>query len=565
MAEELDRRKLLGASSALAATSVLLGDSSSTAAVASSGEVGDHGIDQDTADRRERTVVVAGVSAVTSLDPALAVDTETQRVCRQVFEGLVGIDQETGATRTLLAQDWSVDEDGLVYRFRLRQGVTFHDGTALTAEAVVANVERWGRLDELYGTSSLRRTVPLPFAALFGGFLGDEACALESVEAEDELTVVLTLSEPVVFLPEALTMPAFGIASPTVLSDDDPDLVSRMPVGTGAYRVTETSGGDVALEAFEDYWNGSVTAAIDDAASGPAPQRVEVRAVPRSFDRLRDLQRGTVDVYDYITADNLRPLVQSGRLILQRDPFSVLYLGFNMEHPLMEDHRMREAAARAVDRSRLIEGLFLDGTRPAHQFAPAALGVRSDSAERYGRDLTQARELLEDAGYDGEPLRFYYPMNATRSYLPRPEAVYASIARDLTRVGFVIQPRPVPWDAGYLQELLEDEDRAMHLLGRNGGYRSPHSFFGALFHRTSREFGYTSDEVQELLLLARREDDEEERTALYRDVADIVAEDLPAVPLVHPISGLALGRRVADYPMSPVLFEPFREIRMHRS
>ncbi|GAA1178503.1 ABC transporter substrate-binding protein [Nesterenkonia xinjiangensis] len=566
MADELNRRQMLGASSAAAATGLLLAPSITWPAASADPDDGPaEDAEHEAEELRERTVVVAGVSAVTSLDPALAVDTETERVCRQVFEGLLGIDQETGATRPLLARDWDVDDDGLVYTFQLRQGVVFHDGTALTADSVVANVERWGRLDELYGTGNLRRTATLPFESLFGGYLGDETCVLDSVEAEDESTVVLTLSEPIVFLPQALTLPAFGIASPEVLSDSDPDLVSRSPIGTGAYRVTEAADGDVVMEAFEDYWNGAVTAgAEDDGPAGPPPERVEVRAVPRSFDRLRDLQRGQVDVYDYITADNLRPLVQSGRMILQRDPFSILYLGFNLEHPIMEDRRMREAAARAVDRSALIDGLFLDGTRPAHQFTPASLGVHSESAERYGRDLEEARALLEAAGYDGEPLRFHYPMNATRSYLPRPEAVYASIARDLTRVGFVVQPHPVPWDSGYLEEVLEDEDRAMHLLGRNGGYRSPHSFFGPLFQRTSREFGYDSEEVRDLLLQARGETDEEDRAELYREVADIVAEDLPAMPLVHPISGLALGRRVSDYPMSPVLFEPFREIRMNQ-
>lgn len=559
MADELNRRQILGASTAATAGLLLGAPSALPAASASATRPSDHG---GSAEQRGRTAVITGVSAVTSLDPSLAVDTETERICRQVFEGLLGVDQETGSTRPLLAREVDVDGDGLVHRFTLREGILFHDGAPLDAQAVVTNVERWGRLPELHGNGTLRRTATLPFEAIFGGYMGDEDCVLESAEAEDELTVVLTLSEPIVFLHQALTLPAFGIASPAVLSDEDPGLVSRSPMGTGAYRVAAVEGGDVILEAFADYWNGPVTAATEGSSDGPAPERVEVRAIPRSFDRLRDLQRGEVDVYDYITADNLRPLVQSGRLILQRDPFSVLYLGFNMAHPIMEDHRMREAAARAVDRSTLVEEHFLEGTRPAHQFTPAALGVHSETAERYGRDLQEAQDLLEDAGYDGEPLRFYYPMNATRSYLPRPEAVYASVARDLTRAGFVIEPRPVPWDAGYLEELLADEDRAMHLLGRNGGYRSPHSFFGPLFQSSSREFGYDSEDVHDLLHQARAETDEDKRAELYREVADLVAEDLPALPLAHPISGLALGRRLADYPMSPVLFEPFRQIRM---
>ncbi|MCH8571365.1 ABC transporter substrate-binding protein [Nesterenkonia sp. AY15] len=495
-----------------------------------------------------RGVVLSGVSSVESMDPALSVDTETARVCRQVFETLVGIDGETGATAPLLATDWEASEDGLTYTFTLREDVLFHDGSELTAEVVVANFQRWGRMNELLGSDAPARTT-LAFESLFGGFFDDEDCLLESVEAAGEFTVELTLSEQLVFLPQALAMPAFGIASAEVLSDADPERLAREPRGTGAYRLLSVDPEEVVLQAFEDYWDGE-----------PPAEKVVVRTLPRSFDRLRELQRGKVDVYDYITADNLRSLVQSGRLILQRDPFSVLYLGFNQDHPVMGDVQVREAAARAINLNTLVESFFLEGSRPAYQFTPAALGVHSEQATRYGYNVEEAQELLADTGYDGEPLRFYYPMNATRSYFPRPEAVFASIARDLTAVGFNITPRPVSWDDGYVDSLLDDDDRAMHLLGRNGGYRSPHSFFGPLFSHQTPEFNYDSAEVRELIQDARSEDDEQSRNDIYREIADLVAEDLPALPLVHPISGVALGRGVADYPMSPVLHELFKDI-----
>lgn len=540
---EIDRRRFLGVTGVAAASSALAlqqFETPSSALPAAASE---------DADAPENALVVSAVSSIAVLDPALAVDTETERVCRQVFETLIGIEQETGSTAPLLAADWSVSSDELTYTFELQEGVTFQDGSELTADVVVANFERWGRLDEIYGDEVLGRTVPLAFESVFGGFIGDEQCVVESVEAEDELTVVLTLTEPVVFLEQALTLPAFGIVSAETLSDDDPEQVSENPVGTGAYQITSAEGSEIVLTAFEDYWNGAAQT-----------QQVTVRSIPRSFDRLRELQRGTLDVYDYVTADNLRPLVQSGRMFLQRDPFSVLYLGFNLEHPVMSEPLIREAVARAVNRGSLVENHFLEGTRAAHQFTPAALGVHSDEALRFSMDAEEAERLLEESGYDDEPLPFYYPMNATRSYLPQPEAVFASIARDLTRVGLNIQPRPVPWNDGYVDSLLADEDRAMHLLGRNGGYRSPHSFFGPLFSTVTAEFNYDNEDVRELIHEARSETDEESRNDLYREAAELIAEDIPALPLAYPISGLALGQDIADYPFSPVLHELFRDI-----
>ena len=493
--------------------------------------------------------VISAVSQASQLDPALAEDTETQRISRQVFEPLVGVDRESGDTVPLLATSWSASEDGLTYTFTIRRGVEFHDGTSLTAEVVAQNIDRWSRLNSLYGEAHLKRRTALAFVSVFGGYADSSECLLDSVDAEDDYSVAITLKEPLVFLLEALTHPGFGIASAATLDDEDPGLISRDAAGTGAYRLVSHEDDTTRLEAFPAYWG--------DAPALPA---VTVRSIPRSFDRLRELQRGTLDVYDYITADSLQTLVQSGRLILQRDPFSIVYLGFNLEHPALQDGDLREGIAHAINRGQLCEKHFLSGSQSAQQFVPPALAVASEDAQSYGYDRQRARRLIQRSSYDGEPLSFYYPLRATRSYLPQPEAVFASIAQSLTAAGITLRPRPVRWEDDYLGTLLDDEDRAMHLLGRNGGYRSPHAFLGPLFAEQSQEFRYDSAVVRRLIRDARSEEDEETRRELYQEAAEELAEDLPAVPLAFPISGVALGSRIADYPMSPVLDELFRDI-----
>ena len=537
----LSRRHFLGAASAA-------GGALTLAAGSAQQQQSTQTNDDEPAQRAGR-IVIAAMTEPQSLDPGMATDTETERILRQIFEPLLGIEPDTGAVAALLAEDWEVSDDELTYTFTLRSDVTFHDGSELTAEVVAANIERSGRLDYLYGFGNISRSTALAFPTVFGGFIDSDECVLESVEAQDSHTVVITLTEPVAFLLQAMTLPAFGIASAEVLTDSDPGMVSRTPMGTGPYRLVPTEDEDTVLQTNSDYW-GSLN----------GPEEVVVRSLSKSFDRLRELNRGEVDVYDGITSDNLRSLLQAGRLILQRDPFSILYLGFNMEHPVMAEENVRQAAALAINRPALVDSHFLDGSRPAYQFTPAALGVHSDAAERYSYDLAEAQELLEESDYDGEPLTFYYPITTTRNYLPRPEAVFATIAADLTAAGFTIHPKPVRWDDGYIDQLMADEDRAMHLLGRSGGFRSPHAFLGRLFAQPSREFNYTNEDLSELLDDARAETEEAPRAELYREAAELIAEDLPALPLAYPISGLALGPRVADYPMSPVLNERFNEI-----
>src|SRR5699024_6770788 len=96
----------------------------------------------------------------------------------------------------------------------LKDGVTFHDGTELTADVVVANFDRWGAVDELLGSEQLRQVGRLPYSVVFGGYFGDDACLLDSVEATSEHVVTLTFAEPVQAVIRSLTHPAFAITSP---------------------------------------------------------------------------------------------------------------------------------------------------------------------------------------------------------------------------------------------------------------------------------------------------------------------------------------------------------------
>ena len=100
----------------------------------------------------------------------------------------------------------------------------------------------------------------------------------------------------------------------------------------------------------------------------------------------------------------------------------------------------------------------------------------------------------------------------------------------------------------------------MCIRDSNGGYRSPHSFFGPLFSSVTAEFNYDNEDVRELIHQARSETDDESRDDLYREAAELIAEDIPALPLAYPISGLALGQNIVNYPFSPVLHELYRDI-----
>ncbi|MHA7238406.1 ABC transporter substrate-binding protein [Arthrobacter sp. TMS1-12-1] len=493
-----------------------------------------------------------------TLDPALANDTESYRVSQQVLEGLVGVDPLTSEPTPLLAESWRETDDGRSYEFTLRDDVVFQDGEPFDAAAVCTNFDRWYTLPESARTGTSR----LPFETVFKGYSDDPAVSLyKDCTATSPTTVDLRLTSRITGLIPALASPAFGMSSPAALeagaADElaesrDGTAISRYgqaPVGTGPFRFDSWADGDVELSFFDGYWGerGEV-------------ERVVFTTISNPDSRARALTSGRIDGYDFVSVDSAVDLARNGLQFLQRDPYSVLYLGLNQGFPGVDDLLFREAVAHAIDKDALIDGRFLNGTKPARQFIPEKLGVSNDTVEDYGYDADLAQDLLERSGYDGRELPFYYPRNVSRAYLPSPEKAYAELSRQLTEAGFNIKPVPVEWGGGYVEAVQQSGDRAFHLLGWSGSYQDPDNFVGALFGMYSEEFAYEDPQLFSKINRARGLPAGEDRTAAYADISSQISARIPAVPLAFPISALAMSARVTSYPVSPVLNEVFNRI-----
>lgn len=492
------------------------------------------------------------------LDPALVADTESYRVTQQILEGLVGIDPLTSGPAPLLATSWEERDNGRAYSFTLREDVVFHDGEPLNADAVCANFDRWYTMPAEVRDAD----AAMAFQSVFKAFSDSpEESLYDSCRPLGEHEVLIQLTGRMTSFISALALPAFGIASPKALEELSADelTVERnnrqisefalKPVGTGPFTIGTWADGEVTLSAFEDYW-------------GPSGeiQLVTFRTIPHPDARLRALLSSEIDGYDLVSVDNAAELARQGQQILQRDPYSVLYLGLNQDFPGVDDELFRQAVAHAIDKQALIEGRFLSGTSPAAEFLPPKLGVTNEDVPEYEYNPERARELLEEAGYDGTPLPFHYPRNISRPYLSVPEKVYAELSRQLTAAGFNIRPVPTEWSEGYLETVQNDDDRAFHLLGWSGSYLDPDNFVGTLFGEYSEEFAFRDNQLFSKIARALTLPDGEERTAAYQDISEGIATDLPAVPLAFPISAAVVSPRVLSYPVSPVMHEVFNNI-----
>ncbi len=494
------------------------------------------------------------------LDPAMTADSESYRVTRQVLEGLVGVDGATGETTPLLATEWKDSNNGLSYDFTLRSEVTFHDGTPLDAAAVCANFNRWFTFP-----SELRKQAPgISFQGVFKAYSDEPVFSIfkdcKVVSAND---VQINLTRPFTGFLQALTLPAFAISSPAALEAQKANVLDQTlngqavsayashPVGTGPYEISGWDENKLTLATYKGYW-------------GNRGQIATINFIPydRAETRQQALLDGKIDAYDLVTPGTFDQLVKKGVQIIQRDPFSVMYLGINQAVAPLEKLEVRQAIEMAVDKETLIRRFFIDNTAQASQFVPPKLSGFNNNAPSLGYNPEKAKALLEKAGYKGEEIKFYYPLNATRAYMPTPEKIYAEISRQLVAVGFNIKPVPVDWEGGYLQRVQSAGDRGLHLLGWNGSYADADNFLGPLFGETRAEFGYADSEVFHKIERARAMPDGDDRNAQYQAINAEIAASVPAVPIAFPISALALSNKVESYPASPVLNEVFTNVRL---
>lgn len=489
--------------------------------------------------------VFADPAAPTSLDPSVDGSLEASRISSQILEGLVTADSSTGEPAPGLAESWEFADDGTSAVFHLRKGVRFHDGSALDAAAVCANFEKW-RVGAEGDTPWASRT---PFATVFRHGHAFASSNYGGCEATDDHTVLLSLRRRYSPLLRALTQPAFGIASPdSIRSGDD----AARPVGTGPFRFSSASASAVKLAVNAEYWG-----ELGHIGS------LEFRAIADPAVRYAALVSGQVDAYDQVGLAAFAPLARSGTPVLYRDPYSVSYVALNQRVPVLRDPDVRRAVAAALDRGAIAREHFPNGTNVADQFIPARFNMDGENLKVPSFNPQRAKELLAGSEYRGETLRFYYPRNTTRIYLPQPERVFADLAAQLTRAGFTVEPVPVDWHDDYVRKVTDpDSDHALSLLGRSGTFRDPDDFLGALFASPQAQFGFSDAGLVTAVNRAAATVGADARASAYRALNDRISRLLPAIPLTHPVSAVAVNDRVVSFPLTSTGYERFNDIRL---
>ncbi len=480
-------------------------------------------------------LIVGQVAEPQALDPAAVTAVNDFRILRNVYDGLVRYASGTLEVEPALATDWEISEDGTVYTFTLREGVTFHDGSPFDAEAVVFNFERMLNDDHPY-----HDTGPFPLAFFFS--------AVETVEAVDDMTVRFTLNAPYAPFLSNLAYPTGLIVSPQAVMDQGAEF-GRNPSGTGPFRFVEWRSNEaVVIEANPDYWDGA-----------PELEAVVFRPITDANTRVAEMLSGGIDLMVEVPPVALSEFQGDAFNIVEQAGPHLWFLILNMREGPFTDQLVRQAANYAINKTALVEEV-LEGTAEvaAGPTPPAFAWAYNEDLEPYPYDPDRARDLLAEAGLENPSITFYVTEGG--SGMLDPVAMGTAIQADLEAVGFDVTIETYEWntflgrvnpglegeaDMAEMAWMTNDPDTLPYLALRTDAFPDAGGFNSGY---------YSNPEVDALLEEARTATSQERRAELYREMQAIVQEDAPWVFVANWVQNAVTSDRVENFSLEPSFF-----------
>ena len=345
-----------------------------------------------------QNMVIAMPQLPPTVEPQGINNNAIDRVMSSIYDTLIRANSQTGALEPGLAESWKRVSPDTV-EFKLRRGVIFHDGTAMTADDVVFSFgpERFS------GEKAPGRPAAWEF---LGG--------VKEVKKLDDYTVRVTMKSP-----DPLIELRFSSRMSEIISEDGYKKAGswenwvKKPIGTGPYKITSfKTSNRLDLVRNDQYWG-----------KQGAAEKLSFVEVPELSSRVAGLRSGEFDIITEVPPDQIQPLSSDGKVNVVGGPIANVYgLVFdNKSSEIMKNPKLRQAILHAIDRDLLVNALFANKTTTADSFQLKMFG------DLYLSDLNQklynpekAKQLLKEAGYKGEPIIWkiqagYYTLEMTVS------------------------------------------------------------------------------------------------------------------------------------------------------
>ncbi|HEX5747097.1 MAG TPA: ABC transporter substrate-binding protein [Archangium sp.] len=452
------------------------------------------------------------LNAVGRLDPLFSVEIQLAELCACVFSNLLRL--EDGVLVPELAERWETDPSARRYRFHLRQDVTFHDGTPLTARIVKRHLERL-----------LDPAEKSPDLGLLGDVEGARAFAeghireVAGLEVLNDQTLEIRLEEPKAFFLQLLAQSSTGVAK----------LDSHgQVVGTGPFRQVEIGQERIVLERNPTYWREGL----------PLLDRLEFHLLDSREDCITALRQEKVEFVSYLHATHVREPEQEGLQVATGVTPSTSLLGFGLHEPPFNDARVRKALRAGLDVQALVDH-FYKGARLANTLTPPELLGEGVVLPEPHQNLDLAERLLHEAGV--RRLRVTLYQTAGRDTSAEDKLLF----RPMVEAGLV-ELEHVDLEAEAFSARRREGRLPVFRLHWISDFPDPDNFLYFLLNSRAQKLyvlNYRNEELDKLTAEARITIDPERRKQLYRRAEKLTHEDCAVIPLFHPrVHAAASGR-----------------------
>ena len=455
------------------------------------------------------TLLVAAAQEPDTFDPPNIVDLTIEQIPMNFSDRLTEYGDDM-SVRPGLAESWSVAADKVTWTFKLRKGVKFHDGTTLDAEAVKFNFDRL--LDE---------KKPVKRRAFY-------AATIKGTRVVDPYTIQLTTKSPFGPLPALLATTGASIMSPKAVKELG-DKFATQPVASGPFIFERWLPGDqVVLKRNESYWGGA-----------PKLERVIFKTIKEPATRVAMLETGQADLIEHILPAELKRLSANPQFTIARVPsLRTRDIKFNVLDDRLKDKRVRQAFQYAINMPEIIETVLAGaGTFTGAPLPPTVFGAIKSAKYRY--DPAMAKKLLAEAGY---PNGFKALLWSNKGTAPGLDEVLQALQAQWLAVGLNVELGLVD-GAAFIElsnkgpEEAKSTGKMLVSMGTSCRYPDPHSLFIDYWHSSAwspkggnRGF-YKSEKVDQLIDQGAAESNPTKRLQIYKELQEIMVEDLPAMYL----------------------------------
>jgi ABC-type transport system substrate-binding protein len=352
------------------------------------------------------------------------------------------------------------------------------------------------------------------------------------ISATEERTVVFDLCYPDPAFLSKIAFTSFAIQDAGVLEDNMANhLILAKPIGTGPYELREWQRGiQLVFDKNPDYWGENVGA-----------DELVFQWTTESAARLLALQAGTVDAIDNPAPNDFATIEGDANLVLKpREALNTFYVGFNDTYEPFDDVRVRQAIAMAIDRQRIIDNFYPEGSETASHFTPCNIDLACEGEDWYEFDVAAARDLMAQAGLANGFSTVLNYRDVVRGYLPDPNVVAQDIQAQLAENLNITLSIEVQESGTFLDNATAGALSGLYLLGWGADYPDPTNFLDYHFNNpANHQFGNIDPSVTDALSVGASTLDTEARRAAYVEANNAIKATVPMVPVAHGASATA--------------------------